>query len=119
MSIFEEIVSYFAFGIDNGSSITVKANKSVMKDLFTPKLVHSMTTNPIEYEQAISIMDDHDISWVSIAAADTIPVEALDRDELAMTNIMEAMSAFVGASAQASQRGAHTADDPPVASRKE
>ena len=117
--IFEDLLGYFSFGIDNGSSITLQAYKSVMKDLFTPKLVHAMTTDPLEYEQAISMMDDHDISWVSIAACDSIPVEALDRDELAMTNIMEAMSAFVGACEQPSQRGAHTADDAPVASRKE
>ena len=107
MGIFEEIVGYFAFGIDNGSSITVKAFASVMKDLFTPKLVHAMTTDPVEYDHAFSIMNDREISLASIANADSIPVEALDRDELAMSNIMEAMSAFVGASAaqSASQQG--------------
>ena len=99
MGIFEEIVGYFAFGIDNGSSITVKAFASVMKDLFTPKLVHAMTTDPVEYEQAFSIMTDREISLASIANADSIPVEALDREELAMSNIMDAMSAFIGASA--------------------
>ena len=73
-----------------------------MKDLFTPKLVHAMTTDPVEYDHAFSIMNDREISLASIANADSIPVEALDREELAMSNIMDAMSAFIGASAHPS-----------------
>ena len=69
-----------------------------MKDLFTPKLVHAITTDPVEYEQAFSIMTDREISLASVTT-DSIPVEALDREELAMSNIMDAMSAFIGASA--------------------
>ena len=39
-------------------------------------------------------MTDRDISWGSISKADSLPVEMLDREALAINDILEAMSVF-------------------------
>lgn len=92
---FENILSLMSFGISNAIPEVALAFASVRKDLFTEALCVLIDSNDDVVARAIAVMMERDITLATIAEAEHVDVENLNRSQLSAATFMSIMSSFV------------------------
>ena len=92
---FENILGLMSFGISNAIPEVALAFASVRKDLFTAPLSVLIESNDDAVAGAIAVMMERDITLATIAEAEHVDVENLNRSQLSAATFMSIMGSFV------------------------
>ena len=92
---FENILGLMSFGISNAIPEVALAFASVRKKLFTQPLCASIEANDDALAGAIAVMMERDITLATIADAEDVDVENLNRSQLSAATFMNIMNAFM------------------------